>query len=134
MIYTILNLGLNDKSVEVLAKRSDNPRFGADSYRRLIQMFGHFVLDIEKSAFDEVIDAKKRQKKTYLDTDLDARTLQEVVVEYKEVDKKTPNATSPKTRMSNWSWCETQYSALGTATGRGTIVVSITSRTTLVLR
>ena len=96
MIDTILNLGLNDKSVEVLAKRSNNPRFAADSYRRLIQMFGHFVLDIEKSAFDEVIDAKKKQKKTNLDTDLDARTLQEVVVEYKEVVKKNAKRDFPQ--------------------------------------
>jgi pyruvate, orthophosphate dikinase len=48
MMDTILNLGLNDKSVEALAKRSNNPRFAADSYRRLIQMFGNVVLDIEK--------------------------------------------------------------------------------------
>jgi pyruvate, orthophosphate dikinase len=56
MMDTILNLGLNDKSVESLAKRSNNPRFAADSYRRLIQMFGNVVLDIPKSAFDEVFD------------------------------------------------------------------------------
>src|SRR5512144_3192882 len=48
MMDTILNLGLNDKSVEALAKRSKNPRFAADSYRRLIQMFGNVVLDIPK--------------------------------------------------------------------------------------
>ena len=73
MMDTILNLGLNDKSVEALAKRSNNPRFAADSYRRLIQMFGNVVLDIEKPAFDEVFDAKKKQRKTKLDTDLDAK-------------------------------------------------------------
>src|SRR5579871_6513633 len=50
MMDTILNLGLNDKSVQALAKRTNNPRFAADSYRRLIQMFGNVVLDIEKSA------------------------------------------------------------------------------------
>ena len=88
MMDTILNLGLNDKSVEALAKRSNNPRFAADSYRRLIQMFGNVVLDIEKSAFDEVFDAKKKQKKAKLDTDLDAKALQEVIAEYKKVVKK----------------------------------------------
>ena len=61
MMDTILNLGLNDKSVEALAKRSNNPRFAADSYRRLIQMFGNVVLEIEKAAFDEVFEAKKKQ-------------------------------------------------------------------------
>src|ERR1019366_3374062 len=76
MMDTILNLGLNDKSVEALARRSSNPRFVADSYRRLIQMFGNVVLDIEKAAFDEVFDAKKKQRKTKLDTDLTAKDLQ----------------------------------------------------------
>src|SRR3984893_1943223 len=88
MMDTILNLGLNDKSVEALAKRSNNPRFAADSYRRLIQMFENVVLDIEKHAFEEVFDAKKKQKKTKLDTDLDAKALQEVIAEYKKVVKK----------------------------------------------
>jgi pyruvate,orthophosphate dikinase len=88
MMDTILNLGLNDKSVEALAERSNNPRFAYDSYRRLIQMFGNVVLEIPKSAFDEVFDAKKKQKKTKLDTDLDAQALKEVIAEYKKVVKK----------------------------------------------
>jgi pyruvate,orthophosphate dikinase len=96
MMDTILNLGLNDKSVEALAKRSNNPRFAADSYRRLIQMFGNVVLDIEKSAFEEVFDAKKKQKKTKLDTDLDAKALQEVLVEYKKVVKKHAKRDFPQ--------------------------------------
>jgi pyruvate,orthophosphate dikinase len=96
MMDTILNLGLNDISVEALAKRSNNPRFAADSYRRLIQMFGNVVLDIEKSAFDEVFDAKKKQKKTKLDTDLDAKALQEVIAEYKKVVKKHAKRDFPQ--------------------------------------
>jgi len=88
MMDTILNLGLNDESVEALARRSKNPRFAYDSYRRLIQMFGNVVLDIPKSAFDEVFDAKKKQKKAKLDTDLDAKALKEVIAEYKKVVKK----------------------------------------------
>src|SRR5664279_3756301 len=96
MMDTILNLGLNDKSVEALAKRSNNPRFAADSYRRLIQMFGNVVLDIEKSVFDEVFDAKKRQKKTKLDTDLDAKALQEVIADYKRVVKKHAKRDFPQ--------------------------------------
>src|SRR6201994_761058 len=87
MMDTILNLGLNDKSVEGLAKRSNNPRFAYDSYRRLIQMFGSVVLDIPKHAFEEVFDGKKKQKKAKLDTDLDAKALQEVIAEYKKVVK-----------------------------------------------
>src|SRR5271170_7859147 len=85
MMDTILNLGLNDQSVEALAKRSRNPRFAYDSYRRLIQMFGNVVLEIPKSAFDEIFDRKKKQKKATLDTELDAKALQEVIAEYKKV-------------------------------------------------
>src|SRR5450755_2211234 len=96
MMDTILNLGLNDQSVEALAKRTNNPRFAYDSYRRLIQMFGSVVLDIEKPAFDEVFDAKKKQKKTKLDTDLDAKALKEVIEEYKKVVKKRTKHDFPQ--------------------------------------
>ncbi len=96
MMDTILNLGLNDTSVEALAKRSNNPRFAYDSYRRLIQMFGNVVLDIEKPVFDEIFDAKKKQKKTKLDTDLDAKALQEVIVEYKKAVKKHAKRDFPQ--------------------------------------
>jgi pyruvate,orthophosphate dikinase len=96
MMDTILNLGLNDQSVQALAKKSNNPRFAADSYRRLIQMFGNVVLDIEKAAFDEVFDAKKKQKKAKLDTDLDAKALQEVISEYKKVVKKHAKRDFPQ--------------------------------------
>src|SRR3984885_2077268 len=96
MMDTILNLGLNDKSVEALAKRSNNQRFAADSYRRLIQMFGNVVLEIPKSAFDEVFDGKKKQKKTKLDTDLDAKALKEVIEEYKKVVRKHAKREFPQ--------------------------------------
>jgi pyruvate,orthophosphate dikinase len=96
MMDTILNLGLNDQSVEALAKRGNNPRFAYDSYRRLIQMFGNVVLEIPKSAFDEVFDAKKKQKKTKLDTDLDAKALKEVIGEYKKVVKKHTKRDFPQ--------------------------------------
>jgi pyruvate,orthophosphate dikinase len=96
MMDTILNLGLNDQSVEALAKKSNNPRFAADSYRRLIQMFGNVVLDIEKAAFDEVFEAKKKQKKAKMDTDLDAKALQEVIAEYKKVVKKHAKRDFPQ--------------------------------------
>src|SRR5208337_4316500 len=79
MMDTILNLGLNDESVKALAEKTGNPRFAYDSYRRLIQMFGNVVLDIEKAHFEEVFDKKKHQKKVKLDTDLDAAALQEVI-------------------------------------------------------
>src|SRR5579863_5091475 len=96
MMDTILNLGLNDDSVEALARRSNNPRFAYDSYRRLIQMFGAVVLEIPKHAFDEVFDAKKKQRKAKLDTDLDAKALKEVIAEYKKVVKKYTKADFPQ--------------------------------------
>jgi pyruvate, orthophosphate dikinase len=59
MMDTILNLGLNDQAVEALAKRSNNPRFAYDSYRRLIQMFGDVVLDVPKKKFEHIFDGVK---------------------------------------------------------------------------
>jgi len=96
MMDTILNLGLNDQSVEALAKRGNNARFAYDSYRRLIQMFGAVVLEIPKHAFEEVFDAKKKQKKAKLDTDLDAKALKEVIDEYKKVVKKHTKRDFPQ--------------------------------------
>src|SRR6266446_4703630 len=96
MMDTILNLGLNDQSVEALARRTNNPRFAYDSYRRLIQMFGNVVLDIEKLVFDEIFDAKKKQKKTKFDTGLDAKALQEVIAEYKKAVKKHAHRDFPQ--------------------------------------
>ncbi len=96
MMDTILNLGLNDESVKGLAERTNNPRFAYDSYRRLIQMFGSVVLDIPKHAFEEVFDGKKKQKKAKLDTDLDAKALQEVIAEYKKVVKQHTKRDFPQ--------------------------------------
>ena len=96
MMDTILNLGLNDESVKALAERTQNPRFAYDSYRRLIQMFGNVVLDIEKAHFEEVFDSKKKQKKAKLDTDLNAAALQEVIAEYKKVVKKYAKIDFPQ--------------------------------------
>src|SRR5688572_28686931 len=96
MMDTILNLGLNDESVEGLAKRSKNARFAYDSYRRLIQMFGNVVLEIAKSEFEGVFDGKKRAKKAKLDTDLDAKALKEVVEEYKKVVRKHAKRDFPQ--------------------------------------
>ena len=96
MMDTILNLGLNDQSVEALARRSNNPRFAYDSYRRLIQMFGNVVLEVPKAAFDEVFEAKKKQQKAKLDTDLDAKALKDVVEEFKRVVRKHAKRDFPQ--------------------------------------
>src|SRR5512144_427802 len=96
MMDTILNLGLNDTTVEALARRANNPRFAYDSYRRLIQMFGNVVLEIPKHAFDEVFDAKKKQRKAKLDTELDAKAVKEVIEEYKKLVKKHAKREFPQ--------------------------------------
>src|SRR5664279_732780 len=96
MMDTILNLGLNDKSAAGLANLTGNPRFAYDSYRRLIQMFGSVVLDIPKRAFEEVFDGKKKQKKAKLDTELDAKALQEVIADYKKVVVKHTKVEFPQ--------------------------------------
>src|ERR1035438_3497105 len=70
MMDTILNLGLNDASVESLAKKSGNPRFAYDSYRRLIQMFGDVVLDVEKKKFEHIFDTVKQREKVKYDYEL----------------------------------------------------------------
>src|ERR1700724_1438822 len=78
MMDTILTLGLNDKSVEALAKRSNNPRFAADSYRRLIQMFGDVVLDIPKKKFEHIFDGVKEREKVKFDYELQPEALKDI--------------------------------------------------------
>ena len=96
MMDTILNLGLNDATAEGLARRSSNPRFAYDSYRRLIQMFGAVVLEIPKRAFDEVFDGRKKQRKVKLDTDLRAEDLKQVIAGYKQVVKRHSGREFPQ--------------------------------------
>src|ERR1051326_5528998 len=96
MMDTILNLGLNDQSVEALARKSGNPRFAYDSYRRLIQMYGNVVLDIEKSAFEEVFDGQKHKRGVKLDTELTAEDLKQVIAQYKEVVRKHTGKDFPQ--------------------------------------
>src|SRR6516162_5258027 len=72
MMETVLNIGLSDESVQGLAKQAGNERFAWDSYRRLLQMFGTPVLDIESHEFEHAIDAAKQAKGTKNDLDLDA--------------------------------------------------------------
>src|SRR5215467_5227738 len=96
MMDTILNLGLNDTSVEALARKTGNDRFAYDSYRRLIQMFGNVVLEIEKEAFDQVFNAQKKTRGVTLDTELNADDLKQVIAEYKNVVKKHAGRDFPQ--------------------------------------
>ena len=85
MMDTVLNLGLNDTTVEGLARRSGDARFAYDSYRRFIQMFGNVVLDVDHHNFEEVLDDHKRAIGRYLDTDLKAGDWKTVIEGYKAV-------------------------------------------------
>src|SRR5215472_9017279 len=96
MMDTILNLGLNDTSVEALARKTGNDRFAYDSNRRLIQMFGNVVLEIEKEAFDQVFNAQKKTRGVTLDTELNADDLKQVIAEYKNVVKKHAGRDFPQ--------------------------------------
>jgi pyruvate,orthophosphate dikinase len=78
MMDTVLNLGLNDSSVEGLAARTSNPRFAWDSYRRLVQMFGDVVRGLEGARFEDEIARIKQERKVTLDTELDADALREL--------------------------------------------------------
>src|SRR5205809_77160 len=84
---TNLNLGLNDKAVEGLKRRTQNGRFAFDSYRRFIQMFGNVVLEIPKDVFEHELDAVKKARGAKVDTDLDEAALRDVVARYKKVVK-----------------------------------------------
>src|SRR5271155_2370322 len=96
MMNTILNLGLNDKSVEGLAKNSGNPRFAYDCYRRFIQMFGEVALNIDMHKFDEVFDARKHKAKVKLDTDLSDADLKVIIGDYKKLVQKQTGKPFPQ--------------------------------------
>jgi pyruvate,orthophosphate dikinase len=85
MMETVLNVGLNDRSVHGLAEQAGSARFAWDSYRRLIQMFGKTVLGIEGELFDDALDAVKAEQGTESDLDLDAAHLEDVVGRFKAI-------------------------------------------------
>ena len=83
MMDTILNLGLNEQVVETMAKKSGNPRWAWDCYRRFIQMFSDVVMEVPKSLFEKLIDKKKAEKGVKDDVDLTTEDLQDLVKQYK---------------------------------------------------
>ena len=83
MMDTILNLGLNEEVVEVLAKQSNNPRWAWDCYRRFIQMYSDVVMEVGKKYFEELIDKKKEAKGVKQDVELDADDLKELANQFK---------------------------------------------------
>ena len=91
MMDTILNLGLNDIAVEGFAKKTGNPRFAYDSYRRFIQMFSDVVMEVPKSFFEKIIDEEKAKKGVVYDVDLTAEDMKELIVRFKAVYKEAMN-------------------------------------------
>jgi pyruvate, orthophosphate dikinase len=96
MMETILNLGLNDETVAGLIAGSGNARFAYDSYRRFVMMYGDVVYNLGREPFDEVLDARKRQRKVSRDIDLPAEDLKAVVQEYKAIVQARRGAPFPE--------------------------------------
>jgi pyruvate,orthophosphate dikinase len=96
MMETVLNVGLNDKTVEEMVEITKNPRFSYDSYRRLLMMFGATVLGIDDEKFDEPMDHMKHAKGVKLDTDLTTDDLKELVATFKAVIKKETGREFPQ--------------------------------------
>lgn len=85
MMDTVLNIGLNSDTVEGLIKKTNNPRFAYDAYRRFVQMFGNVVLKVKGELFEEKLEKKKHTRNVKLDTDLTADDLKDLVEEFKEI-------------------------------------------------
>jgi pyruvate,orthophosphate dikinase len=99
MMNTILNLGLNDASVDGLARKTSNPRFAYDGYRRLIDMFGSTAMGVEHEAFEHELAGLKAQRRVKLDTELSADDLKELVGRYKAVYEKAVGQSFPQDPM-----------------------------------
>jgi len=95
MMDTILNLGLNDETVEGLAKKSNNPRFAWDSYRRFVQLFGKVVFGVEDKKFDVVLENAKRNQNVELDSELTEASLRNIVAQYKKICEKHTGKSFP---------------------------------------
>ncbi len=96
MMDTILNLGLNDKSVLGLANKTNNPRFAWDAYRRFIQMYGDVAMGVDHDKFEAIIDEVKSHRGIKNDTELTTEELQEIVSKYKEMYKKEKGEDFPQ--------------------------------------
>ncbi|WEG72932.1 pyruvate, phosphate dikinase [Vagococcus intermedius] len=96
MMDTILNLGLNDQTVEVLANKTGDARFAYDCYRRLLQMFGNVVYGIDGNRFEQYLDYLKNQKGYQLDTELTAEDLKQVILSYKNIYEEVLQLSFPQ--------------------------------------
>jgi len=99
MMNTILNLGLNDVTMQALLTKTNNPRFAYDCYRRFIQMFGEVALDVSMEKFDKIFDDRKKKAKAKLDTDLTADDLKAIIDDYKKLVKAETGKPFPQDVM-----------------------------------
>ena len=96
MMDTVLNLGLNDITIQGIIENTKNERFAYDSYRRFLQMFGNVVLNIEHDKFEHILEAVKNELKAKLDTEIDCDGLKKLVEEYKKLIKKETGKEFPQ--------------------------------------
>jgi pyruvate, orthophosphate dikinase len=104
MMDTVLNLGLNDQTVEALAEHTGNERFAYDSYRRFIDMFGSVVMGIPHDHFEDALETLKKSKKAAEDTDLSTKDLRELVNRYKAVYRKATGFMFPNDPFQQLEW------------------------------
>ena len=122
MMDTVLNLGLNDTTVEGLARSSKDPRFAYDSYRRFIQMYGDVVLGVDHYHFEELLELLKEERGVSLDTELSADDLKALVAEYKDIVQKELGSAFPQDPK------EQLWGAIGAVFGSWRIPRAITYR------
>ena len=132
MMDTVLNLGLNEETLQGLVALTGNERFGWDAYRRFIEMFGRIVMDVQATRFDEPLEARKEARgHGAKDTDLDVADLKALVDEYKAIVRaRTPAATSRPTRTSSSTSRSRPSSRRGSASAPRTTATARRSPTT----
>ena len=122
MMDTVLNLGLNDKTAAGLAKRTGNPRFAYDSYRRFIQMYGHVVLGVDHHHFEELLELHKEDRGVSLDTELGAEDWQKLIEAYKAKVKEELGEAFPQDPLRQL------WGAIGAVFGSWLTVRAVTYR------
>lgn len=119
MMDTILNLGLNDETVEALAREASDERFAYDSYRRFVQMYGNVVLGIRGDTFEDALEGMKRDRGVVEDTRLSAADLRELVATFKRLVRDAGGRDFPEDPVAQLWGRSTRCSAPGTTPARG---------------
>ena len=117
MMDTVLNLGLNDRSVEGLAKQTGDERFAFDSYRRFIAMYGRIVLELPGEEFDSLFDAAKELAGTTSDAKVPTELLRYLVDSYQQIVERHTGSRSPRTRRRSSAGPSRRSSGAGTGPG-----------------